>query len=73
MLNSSGASALNTALGELFGAVNRHTLQEHLADRFDAQQIEDLAAFITGGSASVVHQWVTAGDEPLDRSTSLTG
>lgn len=66
MLNSSSASALNEALGGLFGAVNRRAFQEHFADKFDPQQIEDLTVFVTGGSASIVNAWVTSGDEPLD-------
>jgi AcrR family transcriptional regulator len=66
MLNSSSASALNEALGGLFGAVNRRAFQEHFAGMFDPQQIEDLTVFVTGGSASIVNAWVTSGDEPLD-------
>jgi AcrR family transcriptional regulator len=66
MFNSSGASALNEALGGLFGAMNRRAFQEYFADRFDPQQIEDLTVFVTGGSASIVNAWVTSGDEELD-------
>jgi AcrR family transcriptional regulator len=66
MLNSSSASALNDALGGLFGAVNRRAFQEHFAGKFDPQQIEDLTVFVTGGSASIVNAWVTADDDPLD-------
>lgn len=66
MLNSSSASALNEALGGLFGAVNRRAFQEYFADKFDPQQIEDLTVFVTGGSASIVNAWVTSGDESLD-------
>ena len=66
MLNSSSASALNEALGGLFGAVNRRAFHEQFAGKFDPQQIEDLTVFVTGGSASIVNAWVTTGDEPLD-------
>jgi AcrR family transcriptional regulator len=66
MFNSSSASALNEALGGLFGALNRRAFQERFAGTFDPQQIEDLTVFVTGGSASIVNAWVTSGDEPLD-------
>lgn len=66
MFNSSSASALNEALGGLFGAVNRRAFQERFAGTFGPQQIEDLTVFVTGGSASIVNAWVTGGDEPLD-------
>lgn len=66
MFNSSSAVALNEALGGLFGALNRRAFQEQFAGMFDPQQIEDLTVFVTGGSASIVNAWVTAGDEPLD-------
>jgi AcrR family transcriptional regulator len=66
MFNSSSASALNEALGGLFGALNRRAFQERFAGTFDPQQIDDLTVFVTGGSASIVNAWVTSGDEPLD-------
>lgn len=66
MLNSSSAYALTKALSGLIIPVNRRAMDVHFADGHDPQQLDDLAAFVTGGGAAVINAWVTDGDDPLD-------
>jgi len=66
MLNSSSAYALTKALSGLIIPVNRRAMDAHFADGHDPQQLDDLAAFVTGGGAAVINAWVTDGDDPLD-------
>ncbi|PUB25933.1 TetR family transcriptional regulator [Promicromonospora sp. AC04] len=66
MLTSSSAFALNKALSGLLVPVNRRAMEEHFAADVDPQRLEDLAAFMTGGAAAVINEWVTEADDPLD-------
>jgi AcrR family transcriptional regulator len=66
MLNSSGAVALNKALGGLFVPVNQRAIERHFAGELDPQLAEDLAVFMTGGGANVINEWLTGADDPLD-------
>jgi AcrR family transcriptional regulator len=66
MLNSSSAYALTRALSGLILPVNRRAIDAQFAEGHDPQQLDDLAAFVTGGGAAVVNAWVTDADDPLD-------
>lgn len=66
MLNSSGAYALTKALSGLIAPINRRAMEARFAEDDDPQQLDDLAAFVTGGGAAVVNAWVTDADDPLD-------
>lgn len=66
MLNSSGAYALTKALSGLIAPINRRAIEAQFAEDDDPQQLDDLAAFVTGGGAAVINAWVTDGEDPLD-------
>ncbi len=66
LLTGPAAFALNKALTSVFLPLNRQHIGRVLGDRLDAQGVEDLAAFLTGGAAAVVNTWVVEGPEPLD-------
>ncbi len=66
LLTGASAFALNKALTGLFLPVNRANLGRALGGRLDAEGLEDLATFLTGGAGAVVNAWVVDGPDPLD-------
>ncbi len=66
LLTGASAFALTNALTGVFLPRNRQLLTETLGDRLDAQGIEDLSVFMTGGAGAVVNTWVVDGPDPLD-------
>ncbi|MGW3962712.1 TetR/AcrR family transcriptional regulator [Amycolatopsis sp. NPDC005003] len=60
------AYALNKALTGLFLPFNRENLERALGGRLDAEGVEDLATFLTGGAGAFVTTWVVDGPDPLD-------
>ncbi|WP_103353492.1 TetR/AcrR family transcriptional regulator [Amycolatopsis sp. CA-128772] len=66
LLTGASAFALNKALTGLFLPINRQHLGRVFGDRLDAQGVEDLATFLTGGAGAVVNAWVVDGPDPLD-------
>jgi AcrR family transcriptional regulator len=58
---------LNKALTGFFLPYNRHAVQTLWGGGLASQQVEDLAAFLTGGWATLINTWVVEGDDPLDR------
>ncbi|MEV6829943.1 TetR/AcrR family transcriptional regulator [Amycolatopsis sp. NPDC051102] len=66
LLTGASAFALNRALTGLFLPVNRQHLGRALGGHLDAESVEDLATFLTGGAGAVVNAWVVDGPDPLD-------
>jgi AcrR family transcriptional regulator len=66
LLTGASAFALNKALTGLFLPFNRENLGRALGGRLDADGLEDLATFLTGGAGAVVNAWVVDGPDPLD-------
>ncbi|WP_086845851.1 TetR/AcrR family transcriptional regulator [Amycolatopsis kentuckyensis] len=66
LLTGASAFALNKALTGLFLPFNRENLARALGRRLDADGLEDLATFLTGGAGAVVNTWVVDGPDPLD-------
>jgi len=66
LLTGSSAFALNRELTELLIPVNRQVVQRVYGKLLDPRTIDDLATFLTGGSAAFVNTWVVEGADPLD-------
>jgi AcrR family transcriptional regulator len=66
MLTSSCAFALNRSLSGLLIPVNRQLVLQMFGESLDAQSVEDLATFLTGGAAAFVNTWVVESPDPLD-------
>ncbi|MFI1213459.1 TetR/AcrR family transcriptional regulator [Streptomyces sp. NPDC020802] len=66
LLTASCAFALDRGLISLLLPVNRQSMQRFYGDRLAPEAIDDLAAFLSGGGASLVTTWVVEGAEPLD-------
>lgn len=66
MFNSASAFALSRAVSGLLSPLRRESLEARFGEVLPRQVAEDLGAFINGGSAALVHTWVTETEEPLD-------
>ncbi|THV40171.1 TetR/AcrR family transcriptional regulator [Glycomyces buryatensis] len=66
VLNSANGFALNQGLSALLVPVSRERIERSFGDSLDAERIDELALFLTGGAAAVVNRWLTTGDDPLD-------
>lgn len=66
MFNSASAFALSRAVSRLLSPLRRHSLEARFGELLSPRLAEDLGAFINGGSAALVHAWVTETDGPLD-------
>ena len=66
LLTGASAYALTRALTGLFLPLNRQHLGRAFGGRLDAQGLDDLATFLTGGAGAVVNAWVVDGPDPLD-------
>jgi AcrR family transcriptional regulator len=66
LLTGPCAFALDRGLIGLLLPVNRQGLRQAYGDRLDAQAIDDMATFLTGGGAAFVTTWVVEGADPLD-------
>lgn len=65
MLTGSCAFAMTGTLNTLFGSLNRPAVRKLFGD-LDRQTADDLSAFIAGGAATLVNNWVIDGTDPLD-------
>jgi AcrR family transcriptional regulator len=65
MLTGSCAFAMTRTLNGLFGAINRQAVRELLGDDLDPGTVDDLAAFVAGGTGAVVNDWLIDGADPL--------
>ncbi|MER5756103.1 TetR-like C-terminal domain-containing protein [Streptomyces sp. NPDC002088] len=66
MLTGSCAFPMTRALNRLFGSlITMEGLREVFGD-LDEATAQDLAALITGGSGTIVHDWLIDADDPLD-------
>ncbi|WP_149256942.1 TetR/AcrR family transcriptional regulator [Actinomadura sp. K4S16] len=66
VLTGSSGFGLNKALTGFFIPYNRHIVQLLGGGRLGPQEAEDLAAFLTGGWAALINDWIADGDDPLD-------
>lgn len=66
MLTGSCAFALNEALSGVMIPVNREIVRQMYGEDLDAQAVDDLATFITGGAGAIVNAWVIGGEDPPD-------
>lgn len=66
MLTGPSGYALNKALTDLLSPFNRAWARRMVADEPDTELLDDLALFLTGGSATVFNTWVIEGPDPLD-------
>lgn len=66
MLTGSCAFALNQVLTALLLPLNQQIVRQLAGDGLDQQVVADLAAFLTGGSAAIVNEWVINGEDPLE-------
>lgn len=66
LLTGSSAFALSRELTKLLIPVNRQVVRRIYGERLDPLTSDDLATFLTGGSAAFVNTWVVEGAEPLD-------
>lgn len=66
MFNSASAFALSRAVSALLSPLRRNSLEARFGEILPARLADDLGAFINGGSAALVHAWVTETDGPLD-------
>ncbi|MEU9020356.1 TetR family transcriptional regulator [Actinomadura sp. NPDC048394] len=69
ILTSSCAFGVNQALTRFFLPHNRDAVRLLWGGDLAPQEIEDLAAFLTGGWATLINTWVVEGDDPLDVET----
>src|SRR4051812_40740475 len=58
--------ALDSALSGLLVPLNRQVIEQIYGTRLDPSATEDLARFLTGGVAALIHTWIVAGEGPLD-------
>ncbi|MPY40805.1 helix-turn-helix transcriptional regulator [Streptomyces phyllanthi] len=65
MLTGSCAFAMTRTLNGLFSSLNRKATHE-LFGELDPDTAQDLAAFVAGGTGTVVNDWLIDGDDPLD-------
>jgi AcrR family transcriptional regulator len=66
MFNSASAFALSRAVSGLLSPLRRDSLEARFGEVLPARLADDLGSFINGGSAALVHAWVTETDGPLD-------
>jgi AcrR family transcriptional regulator len=66
VLTSSSAFGVNQALTRFFLPHNRQAVRLLWGDRLAPQEVDDLAAFLTGGWATLINTWVVEGEDPLD-------
>jgi hypothetical protein len=66
ILTSSCAFGVNQALTRFFLPHNRHAVRLLRGEGTAPQDVEDLAAFLTGGWAALINTWVVEGEDPLD-------
>ncbi len=66
MFNSASAFALIQAVAGLLTPLRRESLEARFGEVLPTRLADDLGSFINGGSAAIVHTWVTDGEEPLD-------
>jgi AcrR family transcriptional regulator len=66
VLTSSSAFGVNQALTRFFLPHNRQAVRLLWGERLAPQEVEDLAAFLTGGWATLINTWVVEGEDPLD-------
>jgi len=65
MLTGACAFAMTRALGSFLGSFNRRVVRE-LFGELDQDTARDLVAFLTGGAAAIVNDWLIDGADPLD-------
>jgi AcrR family transcriptional regulator len=66
MFNSASAFALSRAVSGVLAPLRRNSLEARFGEVLPPRLAEDMGAFINGGSAALVHAWVTETDGPLD-------
>jgi hypothetical protein len=66
MLTGPGAFAFNRALIALLIPHNAKLLRDEFADRLTESEVDDLAVFLTGGSAALINSWIVEAPHPLD-------
>jgi AcrR family transcriptional regulator len=66
MFNSASAFALSRAVSGLLAPLRRDSLEARFGEVLPPRLAEDVGAFINGGSAALVHAWVTETEGPLD-------
>lgn len=65
MLTGSCAFAMTRTLNDLFGSLNAAAVRDLLADQ-DEETVQDLGAFVAGGTGAIVNDWLIDGADPLD-------
>lgn len=65
MLTGSCAFAMTRAVNTFLGSFNGRVVRDLFGD-LDQGTAQDLTAFVTGGAAAVVNEWLIDGEEPLD-------
>ncbi|WP_242642820.1 TetR/AcrR family transcriptional regulator [Lentzea alba] len=66
MLTSPSGFALNRALSDFFLPFTRANVARRCGNDLDSRTVDDVAAFITGGSSAFFNVWVVESDDPLD-------
>ncbi|MFJ9631713.1 TetR/AcrR family transcriptional regulator [Streptomyces sp. NPDC101175] len=65
MLTGSCAFAMTRTLNDLFGVLNRSLVRERFGV-LDEATVDDVAAFVAGGTGAIVNAWLLGTDDPLD-------
>jgi len=65
MLTGSCAFAMTRTLGSAFSSFTRQSVRE-LFGELDRKTMQDMTAFVAAGSAAIINNWLIDGNDPLD-------